>query len=476
MKTKLEIVAWIVLCLNCITFAGSQKNVLLICVDDLRPELGCYGATQVKSPHIDKLASEGLLFERAYCNVPVCGPSRACLLSGLLPTPQRFNKWRVDTEKQVPKTLPQVFKEAGYHTLSIGKIFHHHDDCEAQSWSEPAWRSVHECYMESYDPNTVAKRSKRGRGRFYELPDVQDGTYPDGRIAAQTVKDLRRMKESGQPFFIACGFIRPHLPFYAPKKYWDLYKRESIVMADNRFKPRNAPAALVSSNEYRNYFLEGYDPQSDAFHRLMRHAYYACVSYIDQLVGNILAELEILGLAENTIVVLWGDHGWNLGEHTFWGKHNTVHLSLRVPLILKVPGQAKDHKSNALIESSDFCPTLCELTGLPAPKQLQGQSFAPVFFDPNASFRDFVYSRFGAGDAVITERYAFTRYSGKQPGIMLYDHQKDPRENENVAGNPEYKSIIEDMERRLKESKARGAVLDNIEMTSGLTLQDAVGD
>ena len=206
-----------------------------------------------------------------------------------------------------------------------------------RSWSEPAWRPETD-KRQSYDPETVRKLSrKKNRGRIYAHPDVPDNAYYDGQVAAKTIKDLQRLKKTGRPFFLACGFVRPHMPFYAPRKYWDLYQRDKIKLADNRSRPRNAPHSLKGSREYTGYHLAGYKVNSDDWHRMMRHGYYASVSYVDQLIGNVLAELTRLDLAKNTIVVIWGDHGWHLGEHNFWGKHNTMHLSLRVPLIIRVP-------------------------------------------------------------------------------------------------------------------------------------------
>lgn len=330
----------ILLCASIAHAAETKPNILFIAIDDLRPELGCYGSPLAKTPHIDKLASAGTVFTRAYCQVPVCGASRASLMTGILPTRDRFVNFNTKADTDVPgaMTLPEVFKNAGYTTLSHGKIFHHKADTQDRSWSLPAWRPVDKMY--GHDPETKQHISKtKKRGRFFESPDVPDSAYADGQIAAKTIEELRRLKQAGKPFFIACGFMKPHLPFYAPKKYWDLYDRGQIDIADNRHRPKDAPTELNGSNEFRSYHLASYEENSDEFHRMMRHGYLACTSYVDKLTGDILTELENLGLTQNTIVVLWGDHGWHLGEHNFWGKHNTMHLSTRVPLIVKVPGR-----------------------------------------------------------------------------------------------------------------------------------------
>jgi len=438
-------------------FAEVKKrpNVLFIAIDDLRPELGCYGAPQVKSPNLNKLASEGLLFERAYCQVAVCGASRASMMTSVLPTSKRFRIFRSRADKDAPgaKTLPQVFKEAGYTTLSNGKIFHTQGDSEDRSWSEPDWRpELNHAF--SHDPATTNKLSStRGRGRIYEHPDVADNAYGDGQVAEKTIADLKRLKEEGTPFFLGCGFVRPHLPFYAPKKYWDLYDRESIEIASNRERPENAPGSLGGSGEYKAYHLADFEKGSDEFHRVMRHGYMASVSYVDKLVGDVLAELESLGLADNTIIVVWGDHGWHLGEHNFWGKHNTMHLSVRVPLFIKVPNKLAG-KTEALVETIDVFPTLCSLAGISVPETVQGKDFSTLLENPNQPFREVAYSRYKGGDVVVTDRYAYTRYS--KGAEMLYDHLKDPDENRNVAGNPEYKEIVQKMrtllEARMKEA------------------------
>ena len=429
----------------------SQKpmNVLFIAIDDLRPELGCYGAPQVKSPNIDQFAKEAVVFNRAYCNVPVCGASRASLLTSILPTKNRFIDYRAKAQEDVPnaKTLPSLFKEAGYTSISNGKIFHYNKDVQEASWSENPWmpKGGHRI---SYDPTTNNVVMKSGNGRVYEAPDVEDSVYPDYKIAQKTIKDLRRFKKSGESFFMACGFFRPHMPFYAPKKYWDLYNRDSIEIADNRHLPENAPKSLRGSTEFKTYSFGDYKPNTEAFHKMMRHGYYACVSYVDQMVGEVLKELETLGLAENTIVVLWGDHGWHLGEHEFWGKHNTLHNALQVPLIVKVPGKAKGQHTKAMVESVDIYPTLCDLANLDAPDYIMGESFESVLDNPKQSFRENAYARFKKADAIVTEGFTYSLYENGEE--MLYNLKLDPEENKNVVKNNSYIEVLEDMRNTLK--------------------------
>ena len=431
---------------NCLAGESARPNVLFIAIDDLRPELGCYGDTQAITPHIDKLASQGLRFDRAYCQVPICMGSRASLMTGILPTAKRFlGDCRADVDAPDAATLPETFRKAGYTTLSNGKIFHNRQDTAQRSWSEEPWQPGN--HMQSHDPETTRRLSKtKQRGRIFEHPDVPDDAYPDGKVAKRTIEDLQRLKQGGKPFFLACGFIKPHMPFYAPKRYWDLYQRGQIRIAGNRQRPKNAPAELKGSAEFRSYHLADFDENSEDFHRMMRHGYLACTSYADKLVGDVLAELDRLGLAENTVVVLWGDHGWHLGEHNFWGKHNTMHLATRVPLIIRAPGKPTG-STKSLVETSDLFPTLCALAGIKPPATVQGRDFTMLLDKPDAPFREAAYSRFIKADAVITDRFSYTSYGKSE---MLYDLAKDPQENENVAARPEYAETVAKMKRLLQ--------------------------
>ena len=440
---------------------AAKPNVLFIAIDDLRPELGCYGDTQAKTPHIDKLATQGMRFDRAYCQVPICMGSRASLLTGILPTPKRFvGDCRIDVDTPQAATLPETFRKNGYTAIANGKIFHTPNDTAERSWSEALWNYSNKNgnNLESHDPETVRHLSKtKQRGRIYELPDVPDNAYPDGRIAEKTIADLQHLKQDGKPFFLACGFIKPHMPFYAPKKYWDLYEREKIKIADNRDRPKNAPTDLKGSGEFRSYHLADFDENSDEFHRVMRHGYLACTSYSDKLVGDVLAELDRLGLAENTIVVLWGDHGWHLGEHNFWGKHNTMHLAIRVPLLVRVPGKTPGNTAS-IVETSDIFPTLCALAGIEPPATVQGRPFTSLLDKPQSPFREAAYSRFVSADSIITERFHYTSYQNGKAD-MLYDLKKDPQENENVADKPEHAVTLAKMKTLLQNRMEEAAKL-----------------
>ena len=425
----------------CLAESEPPPNVLFIAIDDLRPELGCYGDTVAKTPHIDKLASQGTIFERAYCQVAVCGASRASMMTGILPTKTRFVNYLARADEDAPSaaTVAQVFKNAGYRTLANGKIFHNSSDTSERSWSRKV-KGPGISHATSIDPSTTIKKSPKGHGLFYESIDVPDDAYGDGITAANTIKDLQDLKKSGEPFFLACGFIRPHLPFYAPKKYWDLYDEETLPLASNPFRPKDAPASLRGSGEYKSYALGDFDPESEAFQRKMRHGYLASASYVDKLVGDVLSELDKLELADNTIVVIWGDHGWHLGEHTFWGKHNTMHNALRIPLIVKAPGKTPASRSQSLISSVDLFPTLCALAGLDVPASVQGKSFDAVLSDPRHEIRQAVYTRFTIADTIVTDRYTYSRFENGE--TMLYDLKKDPDENTNIANNRENKTIV----------------------------------
>lgn len=436
-----------------------KPNVLFIAVDDLRPELNGYGATQIKSPNIDRLSAEGLSFSRAYCNVPVCGASRASLLTGIKPTKDRFVTYHTYAQKDAPGaiSIPQHFKNNGYHTISNGKIFHHQDDLP-ESWSEIPWRPSPKSgnwrdYLTDKNLN-IADSIDDGRAWPYEWVDVNDTAYFDGLMTQKTIKDLRRMKKFDKPFFLAAGYLKPHLPFNAPQKYWDMYPAESISLPENYYRPENAPdAAIHNFGELRNYFgvpKEG--PVSDDMARTLIRGYYACVSYTDALVGNLLNELDKLGLRENTIVILWGDHGWQLGEHKLWCKHSNFDIAMRVPMIISAPGFEGGMKTEALTEYIDIFPSLCELAGVDLPAQLHGESFVPLMENPDQKFKDVIYARFGKGESIKTDRYLYTEWynkQGEQYGRMLYDHSTDPDENVNISEMPGNEALVDSLSKIL---------------------------
>ena len=438
---------------------AKRPNILFIAVDDLRPQLGCFGIDQIHSPNIDKLASVSFQAENAYCNVPVCGASRASLLTGVRPTFDRFRTFATWADKDLPGnvSLPEYFRNNGYYTVSNGKVFHHETDGEG-SWSEKDWRPGGKNWRDYVTPESlaIADQNQSGSGPAFEMADVEDNAYFDGQTAERTMNDLERLSKLDQPFFLAAGFLKPHLPFNAPKKYWDMYNREEINMADNPFPPANAPdAALHNWGELRDYTnIPDEGPLTDEMARTLVHGYYACVSFTDAQVGKVLNKLDELGLADNTIVVLWGDHGWNLREHGLWCKHCNFNTSLRAPLLVHVPGMTdKGVKSKRLVEFVDIYPTLCELSGLPIPDYTEGSSMVPLIKNPERTWKQGVFSRFHNGETITTERYSYTEWREKDGQLyarMLYDHTADPKENVNIAEEPENAQLVEKLAARLK--------------------------
>ncbi len=429
--------------------AAPKPNVLFIVVDDLRPQLGCYGDKQMISPNIDRLASEGALFDRAYCQVPVCGASRASLMTGLRPTPTRFVDYDTWVEKDAPDVadLPGWFLQHGYDTFSMGKVYHFYTD-KKESWTQLGDTNITGKGWCDYQRTTPGMP-----GPSYESADVPDEKYCQSQIADAAIARLQKISLSGKPAFLAVGFTKPHLPFVAPKKYWDLYDHDGLKLAPNPFQPRGAPnEAMHNFDELRAFsdIPKGKAPIPDDLALSLIHGYYACVSFADAMVGRVLDELDRLGMQDNTIVVLWGDNGWQLGEHALWCKHDLFNTALHVPLMIRAPG-IKPSRTDALVEFLDVYPTLCELAGIPSPGHLQGKSVVPLLHNPSASWKPAVFSRYRDGESVQTERYRYSEW--KNGARMLYDHQNDPDENTNISENPENKTIIENMQQLLRENR-----------------------
>lgn len=431
-------------------------NVLVLLVDDLRPQLNCYGHRQMVSPNIDRLASEGTLFERAYCQVPICGASRASTLAGARATPTRFGsdyQARKDEDMPDVPSLPRQFKNTGYRTLSYGKIYHVRED-DIDSWVEEPWRPRgmwgEESYVRADSRQLWASHVNDGGqnyGPAFEIAEVADNIYADGKIADRAVKTLDRLHDKPRPFFLSVGIFRPHLPFNAPKRYWDLYDRDRLDLADNPFRPAGAPdAALHNWGELRNYYgIPAEGDLSEEMARNLIHGYYAATSFADAQIGKILDRLDELGLSDNTVVVLWGDHGWQLGEHGLWCKHANFETSLHAPLIVRAPGKPAGQRSPALVEFVDIYPSLCDLCGVEKPEHLEGTSFAELLDTPDKPWKDAVFSYYQNGYSVKSDRYRYTEWrddDGNLYGQMLYDHVEDPGENRNIADAPEAAAIV----------------------------------
>ncbi|KPL13849.1 MAG: iduronate sulfatase [Bacteroides sp. SM23_62] len=439
-----------------------KPNVLFIAVDDLRPELNCYGRNQIHSPNIDALAAEGLLFQQAYCNIPVCGASRASLMTGIRPTINRFITYYTWADKDAPgiTTLPGLFREHGYHTISNGKVFHNQFDSR-ESWDEnwrpemlTTWRDYQ--LPENITLDTLSSRDRRGPA--WECADGPDSIYFDGQIALKSVRDLEKLKAMDKPFFLAAGFLKPHLPFNATKKYWDLYDPAEISLPGNDTLPLGLPYHLITNwGELRAYdAIPAEGPVSDSAARKLIHGYYACVSSTDAAIGMILDALEELELERSTIVILWGDHGWNLNEHGLWCKHCNFNTSLRTTLMLKVPGKTKGRQADAVVEFIDIYPTLAELCNLPLPAHLEGKSLVPLVEDPDVPFKDFIISKWYSGLTIQTREFAYTEWFNREDslmGSMLYDHRTDRDENFNLAGLPEYENLADSLSRVMHANK-----------------------
>ncbi|MBN69164.1 MAG: iduronate sulfatase [Gimesia sp.] len=455
-----------VLCFAVPAFAADKPNVLFIAVDDLRPELACYGKQHIHSPNIDKLAESSTLFERSYCMVPTCGASRASLMTGIRPARKRFVNFLTWADRDAPgiTTMNTQFKQNGYYTVSMGKIFHHPQD-SAQGWSEPAWRPKGVAwYQRPENQKLHEERQKQGKrkakGPAWESADVPDNAYADGVLAEQAISKLQQLKKQEQPFFLAVGFFKPHLPFIAPQKYWDLYDHDKIQLPENYKVPQDAPEESIhNSGELRAYAgIPRKGPVSEETARNLIHGYYACVSYTDAQIGKLLAELDRLQLSDNTIVVLWGDHGWNLGDHTLWCKHSCYESSLQIPLLVRAPGIQGGQRRSALIETIDVYPSLCTLAGIPLPEHLAGQSFVELMRNPDTKWKEAAVSRFRNGDTIRTDALRYTEYTnpkGKRTSRMLYDHSSDPLENQNVA------------EKRTDESQTLSKQLNQIKGRDG---------
>ncbi len=465
--------------------AAEKPNVLFIAVDDLRPQLGCYGDKLVKSPHIDRLARHGMVFNRAYCQQALCSPSRISLLSGLRPATTKIYAIGPTLRSHVPDalTLPELFKQQGWFTRSLGKVFHVGID-DPQSWSEPSWQpsaprfglkgralvAERALQMKAAGKTIPEKGPDRPTyaGPAFESVDCDDEGLADGDIARKAVESLRELAGKPQPFFLGVGFLNPHVPWVAPKKYFDLYKVDELPLPDNRYVPRDAPSFAARSGD--DFYWYGNVPQdrnvTPEFGRQCLQGYLAAISYVDAQVGRLLDEVERLHLTASTIIVLWGDHGYYMGEHNWWGgKHNNYEGATRAPLIVSAPGmKMAGQRTEALVDFVDIYPTLADLAGLRVPDRLDGISFCPVLNDPKRAWKKAAFSQYPKGGflgtAMRTDRYRYVEWTdkgGKVAARELYDHQIDPQENQNLADRPEQAGLVEQLGRQM-QAGWRGAL------------------
>ena len=490
---------------------ASLPNILFIAIDDLKPTLACYGDPNIHSPHIDELAARGTVFLNNHCQQAVCGPSRASLLTGRYP--DEISVWGFySIRERNPDivTLPQHFRNNGYTTVNISKIFDYltvDKGMDAISWSWPSFPSgdkemlpfypeetgpvvgyfyQSECVKEVFKEKQELARTSGGNPNQLthaiikpatECLDLKDNAYKDGVFAEKAMLDMKMLAREGKPFFLAVGFERPHLPWTAPKKYWDLYERKEIELESFRGHAENDKAYYYGlSNELRSYTdEEGNDawgklkdgiPLTEEEQKLLIHGYRAAVSYIDTQVGKMMKKLEEYGLAENTIVVIWGDHGWHLGDHGIWGKATNFEQATRSPLIISVPGRSASFTAQPT-EFTDLFPTLCELAGIASPEELSGQSLVKLMKGEEDPENLFAFSQFTRGDkmgyAIRDARYRYVewmeegRHVNPDAGftdvvdMQLFDYEVDPKETVNVAGHADYISIEEGLAAALHE-------------------------
>jgi arylsulfatase A-like enzyme len=490
--------------------ATQPMNVLFIAVDDLRPELGCYGNSVVKSPNIDRLAKRGTTFTRAYCQQAVCSPSRSSIMTGM--NPDTTQVWDLKTHFRVALpdvvTLSQHFKQNGYHAASLGKIYHRNFE-DGRSWSEPAWFAAgvtvdtdpadfRKRKTERFGPGVSEygepgeagdndpdnARAARKRVAFLASPKSDD-ELPDGATAAEAIQRLRAYKQKRQPFFLAVGFVKPHLPFVAPKKYWDLYDPAKIPGAVRDQLPDGAPAFAGHDNgelhAYSN--IPTGNPIPEALARQLRHGYYACVSYMDAQVGRLLDALDREGLADNTVIVLWGDHGWQLGDYGLWAKHTNFELATRVPLIVSMPQQrTAGAKCGSPVEFLDVYPTLAEACGLKVPDGLPGRSLRPMLDDPSVSVKPVAISQYprgggtGAGRNLMgyslrDEQWRLTLWRDRRDGAIaateLYDLKANKFETINVA--EKHPDVVQRLSRHLPALLPWKPASENTALSLGVT-------
>ena len=459
-----------------------KQNILFIGVDDLRPLINSYGHKQMKTPNIDKLASEGVQFNQAYTNVAVCGASRASILTGVRGNNSRFYRYYSRVDEDLPKaiTLAKLFKKNGYKTASLGKIYHNTRD-NIDEWD------IHKTFQDftGYQNKKSVeamndRKEKHPNGKFkgpaFEYANVNDDAYNDGKLADYAIKTLKNFKETGDSFFLAVGFISTHLPFIQPEKYGNLYDDNDVVFSKLRDVPINAPSRAIHQwSELRNAYLDipKNGPVSAKMEKDLIKSYYASVSYMDAMLGKLIKALDDLDLRENTTIVFWSDHGFFLGEHGFWCKHHTFQEAIHVPLIVSSPGMKKNVQSDALVEYVDIYPTISEIAGLNPPEYIHGKSFVPLLKNPKLGFKDQIYSRYQFREVVQDLDYSYheilyypetekNKYGAKThiPGTkivvsqkMLFDMRNDSFQSIDISSYPENSDIVKKYSQKLKKMR-----------------------
>jgi arylsulfatase A-like enzyme len=464
--------------------AADKKNVLFVAVDDLKPAVGPAGDPHAKTHTLDALAKRGTTFTHAYCQQAVCSPSRSSLLTGRRPDSTQVYDLVTHFRKALPDvvTLPQHFKANGYYSHGVGKIYHSGYNDEP-SWSVP-WEGTK---GKNFGPDgqklmaklkAEAKEKKEDeskvRGLAFEAPEVDDDTLNDGWTANRAIEILKDRKGKKEPFFLAVGFAKPHLPFVAPKKYWDLYDPAKLPVAMSSDPPKDAPKfAPQFGGELRAYHeMPKSGPLPADTQRKLVHGYYAAVSYMDAQLGKVLDALKEQGFADNTVVILWGDHGWHLGDHGMWCKHTNYEQATRAALLMSVPGQKTTGRPcERFVEFVDIYPTLADVCGLTKSNGVEGFSFAPLLDDPAKEWKAAAFSQYPRspgkdvgqlmGYAVRTERYRYVEWRKKGTTEVvareLYDHKTDPAEDTNVAGADANKAVVEELSQKLADGWQKNA-------------------
>jgi len=459
----------------------NKPNVLFIAVDDLKPWVSAYGDRHARTPAMDRLAKEGIVFTSSYCQQAISGATRASIMTGM--RPDKTKVWDLVTDfRQVNPnavSIPQYFKSMGYETAGMGKIYHKESagpGHDAPSWSIPYRDAKCKTYALPEAANI------KGKGKATECADVPDDTYTDGKISGIAINLLDSLNGNKKPFFLAVGFLKPHLPFVAPKKYWDLYNRNEFELAPYQQKAKNSPdVAYHNSGELKSYTdipqfdsysekeLEHLSPDKQ---RELIHGYYACISYTDAQIMKLLDELDRLGIRQNTIIVLWGDHGWHLGDHGLWNKHTNFEQATHTLLMMSVPGKKAGIKPSSICEFVDVFPTLCDLTNLPIPNYLDGTSLVPAIDNPSKDIKEYAMSQYPRGKnnmgySIRTKRYRYTvwfsnsfrtnlPYNEKDViAREMYDYKNDPLEKENILNKPEYLQDQKQMENLFMENLQR---------------------
>ena len=433
--------------------AAAKPNVLFIAVDDMSNSLGCYGHPLVKSPNIDRLAKRGVRFDRAYCQFPLCSPSRTSMMTGLRPDTTQVYDLQKHFRSVIPEvvTVPQMFMKNGYFAARVGKIFHYGNPGQigtpglddAPSWNvalNPRGRDKDE------EDKLTNHTPKRGLGSSLSFMKAEgtDEEQTDGIVATEVIKLLESNKD--KPFFIAAGFYRPHCPYIAPKKYFDLYPMEKITMPQGPFpEALAAPKAALASVTPWPWF-----GSTEMQSRKAKQAYYATISFVDAQVGRLLDALDRLKLADNTIVVFWSDHGYHEGEHGLWMKQSLWEGSARVPLLIHAPGaKGNGGVSPRTVEFVDVYPTLADLAGLTPPKNLAGASLKPLLENPSAPWTKPAFTQVWRGTfpghTVRTERWRYTEWDGGKQGAQLHDMQADPQELHDLVADPKHAGTVKEL-------------------------------